>query len=122
MRSGLGLANSKARPRFALDLREHFLPRLSEDDQRRIERLLLALARGLDPEKDWRQSLLIAEMLVGVAGEDTLTFMPGFLERREDRPAWQVQLLRAFHSEMKQNGALGRLLCTINSMVRAISS
>jgi hypothetical protein len=93
-----GLPGKARKPRFGEELATHFLPQLREDEQRQIEKLLIARGEKLDPKVHWRQSLLLAELLTGVAGKATREFLPRLIARRRKAgaPRWQLDYLEKF--------------------------
>jgi hypothetical protein len=103
--AGLDLPNNRYRPRYPKELDEHFFPRLTEPERRRIEALVIEVARRLDPEEDWDDSLVASEILAGVGGRAAAAFLPDFLARRRSRPPWQVDFHRAFHDRVRERAS-----------------
>ncbi len=94
--SGTGLPNSNAKPRYNEELLLRFVPKLTNEERDRVETLLLARASTLDVVDDWRQVLLVAELLAGVGGERTRAYFPTLLRRTRRQPSWQREHLERF--------------------------
>jgi hypothetical protein len=92
------LANNTHKPRFPEELAVHFLPQLKKTERAAVERLLIARGRRLDPKRHWQESLLLAELLTGVAGDAARAFLPRLVERRRKAgaPRWQLDYLEKF--------------------------
>ncbi len=86
------LPDSDHKPRFVEELATHFLPRLKEAEKREVEKLLVARGEKLDPKTDWQASLVLAELLTGVAGKDARKFLPELVRRRRAAGAPERQL------------------------------
>ena len=100
--AGRDLPNNAYRPRYPRELDEYFFPRLAPAERERIEALVVDLARALDPDEDWDDSLVAAELLAGVGSKAAEAFFPGFLARRTSRPAWQVEYHRTFGKRVQE--------------------
>ena len=93
---GSGLPNSHKKPRYNPEVIQRFVPLLSTAERERIETMLLEIAKSLRPSEDWKQVLLVAELLSGFGGERTRAYFPKLLRRSARQPSWQREHLQRF--------------------------
>ncbi len=104
VQGGTGLPNSHARPRYNPEVVQRFAPRLTEVERERVETWLLGVAQTLDVSEDWKQVLLVAELLAGFGGDRAKEYFPVLLRRTKRQPKWQREHLRTFAEALGVGG------------------
>ncbi|MHC5072718.1 MAG: hypothetical protein ACYTGO_19780 [Planctomycetota bacterium] len=106
--AGADLPSQRYQPRLPGEVATHFLPRLSEAEQRAVEGHLIELGDRLVFPKQWAACILVAELIVPVAGERAYSWLPKFIESRGRAHEWQMKWLRKYAGKVQSKVRMAR--------------
>lgn len=85
---------SGARPWLPEDLAVHWFGKLENEERASLAKLILERIRPLDPEKEYKQTLIAARLLTGLPTPEVKAFFPTLLNRYPKENDWRQKVLK----------------------------
>ncbi len=100
--SGAGLPNENYKPRYNDELNRRVFPTLSKEDRAACEAALIEMGKKLNVVKDWKQVLLVAELLSGCGDKPAWAFFESLRAKTGGRPMWQRAFIKQFEKRLEE--------------------